>query len=48
MSKQLTATGIPAEDVDDIVQSFKDLGSTDVKSTEQPDGTYTIVGTLPD
>jgi hypothetical protein len=46
MAKQIVATEIPAEDVDDIVTAFQNLGATDITKTQQSDGTYTVQATF--
>jgi hypothetical protein len=48
MPRTETLTDVPAEDVDQVVQDFKDAGATEAKKTKQPNGKYTVVATFPD
>jgi hypothetical protein len=48
MAKQLLATEIPADEIDDVEATFKALGATDIKKEKQLDGTYNLEGNFPD
>jgi hypothetical protein len=50
MPRTETLTDVPANEVDQVVQDFKDAGATDVTKTEEPKGSgkYTVVATFPD
>ncbi len=45
-SGQTTITGIPSDQVDQVVSDFESEGATVTKS-QQPDGTWTVVATFP-
>lgn len=51
MAKKIIATGIPKDEVDDMVTTLQNLGATDVKKTKDgtQDGedTFTVQGNLP-
>lgn len=46
MARQEELKDVPAEKVQQEVQDFKDDGATDVKTTKQPDGKFTITATF--
>lgn len=48
MPRTETLTDVPVDEVDQVVQDFKDAGATDVQKTKQPDGRYTVVATYPE
>src|ERR1700687_3588303 len=50
MPRKETLTNVPANEVEQVVQDFKDAGATDVQKTEDPKGSgkYTVVATFPD
>jgi hypothetical protein len=48
MAKQLVATEVPADEVDEIKEAFTALGATDVQATKQADDTFTVEGNFPD
>jgi hypothetical protein len=47
-NKELLAKNVPADEIDDMEKSFKKLGATNIKRTENPDGTFNLEGTFPD
>ncbi|MDP3076815.1 hypothetical protein [Bradyrhizobium sp.] len=46
MAKHIVAREIPKDEVDGIVEMFRELGATDVVKTEQPDKTFTVEATF--
>ena len=48
MAKQLLATEIPADEIDNVEEVFKALGATDIKKEKLPDGTFNLEGNFPD
>ena len=40
--KQLLAMNIPADEVDDMIDTFEKLGAKSIKKIENPDGTFNI------
>ena len=48
MARQEELKNVPADKVQPEVQDFKDDGATDVKTTKQPIGKFTITATFDD
>jgi hypothetical protein len=46
MPREEQLTDIPAENVQQVMQDFKDAGATDVKSAKQSNGKYTVTATF--
>jgi hypothetical protein len=39
---------VPPDQVEQVVQDFKDAGATSVTKTQQPNGNFTVVATFDD
>jgi hypothetical protein len=48
MAKVLLAKNVPADEVDEMEATFKQLGATDIKREKQTDGTFNLEGTFAD
>lgn len=48
MSRTSEIDSVPADQVDQVVQDFKDAGASKVDKTLQPDGTYNVIATFDD
>jgi hypothetical protein len=48
MAKVLLAKNVPADEVDDVQKTFENLGATNIKKTENADGTFNLEGTFAD
>lgn len=46
MAREEELKNVPADKVEAKIQDYKDAGATDVKSTKQPDGNFTITATF--
>lgn len=48
MSRQEVLKNIPADQLDRVVQNFRDDGATEVDSDDNGDGTFDVTATFPD
>lgn len=48
MAREEELKNVPADKVEQKMQDYKDAGCTDVKSTKQSDGKFTITATCDD
>jgi hypothetical protein len=47
MPKEVMIKNVPAGEVDQLIEAFKELGGTDTKKEKQPDGTFNLWAFLP-